>query len=217
NLAYAYESERDLERAIPLYEQTLKDRVRVLGEDDPDTLTSRNNLAYAYQAARDLDRAIPLYEQTLKDRVRVLGEDHPSTLISRNDLAYAYESVGDPDRAISLYEQIIKDRVRVLGEDHRLTRAVRKLAAAVVNRNASTEDEDEDETEFLDSDPRFRIPIDDLGLPARIEAVLKSRGTRCVGDLLRYSEYDLRWLLDKAKAKAVKTTLLFEMGLFLPI
>ena len=41
------------------------DTVRVLGEDHPDTLTSRNNLAGAYQAVGDLDRAIPLYEQTL--------------------------------------------------------------------------------------------------------------------------------------------------------
>ena len=42
--------------------------MRVLGEDHPDTLTSRNNLAGAYQAAGDLGRAIPLFEQTLADR-----------------------------------------------------------------------------------------------------------------------------------------------------
>ena len=51
NLAGAYQSAGDLDRAIPLYEQTLADRQRVLGADHPDTLTSRNNLAYAYQAA----------------------------------------------------------------------------------------------------------------------------------------------------------------------
>ncbi|MFE7595548.1 tetratricopeptide repeat protein [Streptomyces sp. NPDC057494] len=33
---------------MPLYEQTLADRLRVLGEDHPDTLASRNNLAGAY-------------------------------------------------------------------------------------------------------------------------------------------------------------------------
>ena len=49
----------------------------MLGEDHPDTLTSRNNLADAYQAAGDLGRAIPLFEQALADRGRVLGEDHP--------------------------------------------------------------------------------------------------------------------------------------------
>ena len=82
----------DLGRAIPLHEQTLADRLRVLGPDHPDTLASRNNLAGAYYLAGDLGRAIPLYEQTLADTERVLGPDHPQTLISRNNLAVAYEA-----------------------------------------------------------------------------------------------------------------------------
>jgi hypothetical protein len=61
--------------------------VRVLGQDHPDTLTSRNNLAYAYQDAGDLDRAIPLFEQALDDSVRILGQDHPQTKIVRGNLA----------------------------------------------------------------------------------------------------------------------------------
>jgi Tetratricopeptide repeat len=40
-----------LDEAIPLYEQTLADQLRVLGADHPDTLTSRDNLAAAYEAA----------------------------------------------------------------------------------------------------------------------------------------------------------------------
>ncbi|WP_373314977.1 hypothetical protein [Streptomyces galilaeus] len=40
-----------MSRAIDMYEQTLADRARVLGEDDPDTLFSRNNLASANQEA----------------------------------------------------------------------------------------------------------------------------------------------------------------------
>lgn len=73
----------------PLDEQTLADRVRVLGEDHPQTLSSHNNLAVAYQAAGDLGPAIPLYEQALVGCVRVLGEDHPQTKIVRGNLAIA--------------------------------------------------------------------------------------------------------------------------------
>ncbi|MGW4671077.1 tetratricopeptide repeat protein, partial [Streptomyces sp. NPDC004324] len=87
NLAVAYESAGDLGRAIPLFERTLIDSVRVLGEDHPHTLASRNNLANAYESAGDLGRAIPLFERALIDSVRVLGEDHPGTLTSRNNLA----------------------------------------------------------------------------------------------------------------------------------
>ncbi|WP_405536288.1 tetratricopeptide repeat protein [Streptomyces sp. NBC_00075] len=105
-------------RAIRHLQRALADCTRVLGEDHPNTLTSRNNLAYAYESAGDLSRAIPLYEQTLTDTVRVLGEDHPSTLTSRNNLAYAYESAGDLSRAVPLHEQTLTDRTRVLGEDH---------------------------------------------------------------------------------------------------
>ncbi|MDO0912695.1 tetratricopeptide repeat protein [Streptomyces sp. DT2A-34] len=91
---------------------------RVLGEDHPNTLISRNNLAGAYESAGDLARAIALYEQNVADRLRLLGEDHPKTLLSQNNLAGAYAAADDLTRAIPLYEQNLADRLRLLGEDH---------------------------------------------------------------------------------------------------
>jgi tetratricopeptide (TPR) repeat protein len=73
-------------RAIPLFERSLADYARVLGDDHPDTLASRNNLAGAYETAGDLGRAIPLYEATLADCTRVLGDDHPLTKTVRSNL-----------------------------------------------------------------------------------------------------------------------------------
>ncbi|MGH2928961.1 MAG: tetratricopeptide repeat protein, partial [Solirubrobacteraceae bacterium] len=67
----------------------LADSVRVLGEDNPQTLATRSNLAFTYQDAGDLDRAVPLFEQALADSVRVLGEDNPQTTILRGNLAAA--------------------------------------------------------------------------------------------------------------------------------
>ena len=84
--------------AIPLHEQTLADRERVLGPDHPDTLAPRSNLAAAYLAAGRTAEAIPFYEQTLADRERVLGADHPDTLTARNNLAVAYEAAAGPPR-----------------------------------------------------------------------------------------------------------------------
>jgi hypothetical protein len=83
------ENQGALGRAIPLFERSLADRRRVLGDDHPSTLASRNNLAGAYQAAGDLDRAIPLLEATLADCTRVLGEDHPLTKTVRSNLLRA--------------------------------------------------------------------------------------------------------------------------------
>jgi Tetratricopeptide repeat len=61
NLAAAYRGEGDVQTAIPLFEQVLADRQRVLDADDPDTLISRNSIATylrqlgEVQAARELD------------------------------------------------------------------------------------------------------------------------------------------------------------------
>ncbi len=120
----------DLPRAIPLYEQILGERERLLGGDHPDTLSSRNSLAYAYWEAGDLGRAIPLYEQTLAERERLLGGDHPDTLGSRNNLAYAYRTAGDLGRAISLFEQTLAEMERVLGDDHPSTLTSRNNLAS---------------------------------------------------------------------------------------
>ncbi|MGW9210996.1 tetratricopeptide repeat protein, partial [Embleya sp. NPDC055664] len=98
--------------------RALTTRERVLGDDHPDTLDSRDNLANAYVSAGDLGRAIALHEHTLKDRQRVLGDDHPNTLMSRSNLANAYMSAGDLGRATRLLERTVNDRERVLSNDH---------------------------------------------------------------------------------------------------
>ena len=128
-IASAYVSAGRITEAIALFEQVLPDSIRVLGEDHPDTLTSRNNLAGAYLSAGRITEAIALFEQVLPDRIRVLGEDHPDTLASRNNLAYAYESAGRLEEAIALYEQVLPDSIRVLGEDHPHTLASRNNLA----------------------------------------------------------------------------------------
>ena len=130
-IASAYVSTGRLSEAIALLEQVLTDCVRVLGEDHPDTLASRNNLAGAYHAAGRLTEAITLYEQVLPDRIRVLGEDHPSTLTIRNNLAATYRSAGRLTEAITLFEQVLTDRTRILGTKHPDTLATLNALASM--------------------------------------------------------------------------------------
>ena len=128
-IASAYHAAGRLTKAITLNVQLLTDRIRVLDEDHPDTLTSRNNLAGAYESAGRLDEAITLYEQVLTARTRILGPDHPNTLTIRNNLAGAYESAGRLDEAITLYEQVLTARTRILGPDHPNTLTIRNNLA----------------------------------------------------------------------------------------
>ncbi|WP_093863013.1 tetratricopeptide repeat protein [Streptomyces sp. TLI_053] len=118
NLACAYGSAGDLNRAIRLYETTLTQSERRLGDTHPHTLFSRNNLAYAYRIAGDLDRAIPLFETTLTQREQTLGHTHPNTLDTRNNLAHAYRAAGDLDRAIPLHETTLTQYEQHLGDTH---------------------------------------------------------------------------------------------------
>ena len=129
-IASAYHAAGRLTEAITLNVQLLTDRIRVLGEDHPDTLTILNNLAGAYESAGRLDEAITLNVQLLTDSIRILGPDHPDTLTSRNNLAGAYESAGRLDEAITLYEQVLTARTRVLGKDHPATLATLNALAS---------------------------------------------------------------------------------------
>ena len=81
---YLQEGRDDL--AVPLFEEVLADRVRVLGADHPQTLTSRNNLAGAYHAVGRVDDARALLENTLKVCEEVLSPGHPLTTRVRENL-----------------------------------------------------------------------------------------------------------------------------------
>ena len=129
NLAGAYQESGRLDEAIPLYEQNLKDFIRILGPHHPDTLISRNNLANAYRDTGRLDDAITLYERNFEDRTRILGPHHPHTLTSRNNLANAYQAAGRLKEAIPLLEQTLEDQTRIVGPGHPKTLATRNNLA----------------------------------------------------------------------------------------
>ena len=93
-------------------------RRRVLGEDQPDTLTSADNLAMILGRVGEHQAARELAEDTLARRRRVLGEDHPDTLTSAFILAGALFELGEYQAARELNEDILARRRRVLGEDH---------------------------------------------------------------------------------------------------
>ncbi|MFF7452882.1 tetratricopeptide repeat protein [Kitasatospora sp. NPDC008115] len=120
----------EIPRATAHLERALACRVRMLGENHRDTLTTRNDLANVFQSTGDLSRAIPLHKQNFTDMMWALGLDHPDTLTACNNLATAYELAGDLRRAIFLHEQNFADRARVLGEDDPDTLASRNNLAS---------------------------------------------------------------------------------------
>ncbi len=93
-------------------------RLRELGEEHPDTLSSLSCLANLYHSQGRYDEAEPLFVKTLKISKRVLGEAHPDTLSCMNNLAVLYADRGRHNEAESLYVAVLEMKTRVLGEEH---------------------------------------------------------------------------------------------------
>jgi hypothetical protein len=62
-------------------------RMRILGEEHPDTLRSMQSLAISYDSAGRLAESLEIFEQVFEARKRVLGEEHPSTLQAAGNVA----------------------------------------------------------------------------------------------------------------------------------
>lgn len=121
--------QKDSSRAIPLLQQVVADRDRLLGPDDQATLTARGNLASALQVAGRLDEAISLHERNLADAERLRGPDDPDNLTIRNNLANAYLEAGRLDDAVQRLEQAAADAERLRGPDHSNTLIARNNLA----------------------------------------------------------------------------------------
>jgi tetratricopeptide (TPR) repeat protein len=104
--------------AIAAAELLVADCERLLGADNPNTLSARINLGYVYRAAGRAAEAIPMYERTLADCERVLGADGSDTLSARNNLGTAYWDAGRTAEAIPLLERTLAGRERMFGADN---------------------------------------------------------------------------------------------------
>jgi non-specific serine/threonine protein kinase/serine/threonine-protein kinase len=109
--------------ALALYEQAeeqlsraLEIDLRLLGPDDPQTLTSRQHFGLVRRHRGDYEQARAIYEETLERRRRVQGEDHPDTLGSLGDIAVILDLLGAPE-AEAAY-RLARDRsIKVRGRD----------------------------------------------------------------------------------------------------
>jgi tetratricopeptide (TPR) repeat protein len=100
------------------FKQVMETRMRVLGEDHPDTLTSMANLASTYRNQGRWRESESLGVQVMETSMSVLGEDHPDTLASMANLASTYRNQGRWRESESLGVQVMETSMRVLGEDH---------------------------------------------------------------------------------------------------
>jgi hypothetical protein len=82
NLASTYRNQGRWKEAEELEVQVMETKKRVLGEENPDTLTSMNNLAFTLKGRGQNAEAIKLMEKCVQLRMLVLGADHPHSTLS---------------------------------------------------------------------------------------------------------------------------------------
>ncbi|HEY5990434.1 MAG TPA: tetratricopeptide repeat protein [Streptosporangiaceae bacterium] len=117
--------------AVRYWTQLTATSDRILGSDNPHTLTTGSHLARALLTAGQATESVAWWQWVAAGRARVSGPDHPGSLTARVNLGRALAAAGQPGSAVTVLEQAVADHERVRGPGHRDTfRARDELAAA---------------------------------------------------------------------------------------
>jgi tetratricopeptide (TPR) repeat protein len=103
-----------LERAKAINEEVLQARLRVLGEDHQDTLTSLGNLRSVYAGLGLREQAVAMGRREVEASVRVLGEEHPDTLVALANFGNTLRGEDRCDEALPYLERAVRGSRKVL-------------------------------------------------------------------------------------------------------
>jgi CHAT domain-containing protein/Tfp pilus assembly protein PilF len=98
----------DYIQARKFYEEALQIRMNKLGEDHPDTATSKYLLAWFESDMANYDKALDLFHQALAFRKKHDGENHPKVAECYNSLAVLSQNRADYSKAEEFYLQALE-------------------------------------------------------------------------------------------------------------
>ena len=118
----------------PVVREVLAGRLKVLGENHPDTLACQLCAAMLHATKREYDKAETELLKVLANQRRVLGNEHPTTLTTEGNLGWVYMAAKKHDKAVEALATSLEKERNALGPDHLLTMGTQhNLAAAYVN------------------------------------------------------------------------------------
>ena len=161
--------------AEELQVQVKEARLRLLGAQHPDTITSISSLAETYHSQGRWKEAEELQVQVKEAYHKVFGAEHPYTLKSMGSLASTYHGQGRWKEAEELQVQVKEARHRLLGAQHPDTiTSISSLASTYRSRGRWKEAEKlqvqvrADYLQLLGADhPYTLISMENLGLTYR--------------------------------------------------
>ena len=104
-------------QAESLLTDAVEIRRRVLGAQNPDTLSSMHALSRTLREQGRYAEAEKLQRETLESRRRILGPEHPQTLASMSQLASILYDEGRDPEAEKLGQQALDSQLRILGPE----------------------------------------------------------------------------------------------------
>ena len=116
--AAQYYQQGNYAQALEFYNKALAIRLKVLGENHPDTATSYNNIGIVYDSQGNYAKALEYHNKALEIRLNVLGENHHYTATSYNNFGAVYDNQGNYAKALEFYNKALAIRLKVLGENH---------------------------------------------------------------------------------------------------
>ena len=108
-------------QALDAFRQSVEIRVRLLGEEHPDSLAVKSGMARLLRQLGKLDEARFLEEDVVDVRGRVLGDEHPDTLAAKAGLAQTLMQQGELAAALLLQDAVLASYARLLGAEHPMT------------------------------------------------------------------------------------------------
>jgi CHAT domain-containing protein/Tfp pilus assembly protein PilF/cell division protein FtsL len=116
-LAHSLRNEGKYDEALPIAQQALDIRERVLGPEDLMVAQSLHELAGIYDSKNDYVKAEPLNVRALAIREQKLGPNHPDVAWSLFNLAWIYLSREEFNRTEDYYRRATAIQEQALGRD----------------------------------------------------------------------------------------------------
>jgi tetratricopeptide (TPR) repeat protein len=141
------------------FQTVLTARLRVLGADHPDTLTTRHDIARMMQLQGSYAKAEDQFRAVLRARRRVLGVGDPDTLDTRHEIARTMAARREYAKAEDQFRAVLKARKRRLGADHPDTLITRHEIARMMAEQENRADAEDEFRNVLEA--RTRVLGDD--------------------------------------------------------
>jgi len=127
--------EKNYAAAEKMMRESLAQRSKNLGPNDPKTLAAMGDLSELLAEQKQFEEASTIALKALEASEKVYGEDNKVTIDIVNNLAGIFEEADDMETAIEMKRRVVDFKVKTLGDDSGSTLATQTALAGMLKRN----------------------------------------------------------------------------------